>query len=421
MATEHHQNMLQNRITKVLLVVVVCLVHAWGRAAVAQTYGPGALPGPADISAAAQGTGSDRAANLPDKHQGNGAFLTPVWSPAGDKVAFVYDSNGNMEVFVVNADGTEPINVSNDLNTDKHPVWRPDGKVLAFVSNRNGSLDICTVTSQGENLNCVTADAKIGQGRKWDDQFPVWSPDGSTIAYCSYREGLTQVWFMNADGANPRLFMSGTKMKDQEKQQFAASDTCYPSFSGNGRSLAFSSQGDIYVMDLKTGRTKNLTAPLIRGNMINDTMPVFAPKGNRLAFIARYEAFLTELYTISSSGDDVRRITDNLQEDFLPKWQPDGKGLVYSGFVRGRSPELYLSDPMHPEIPAKRLTDNFDTEMSPAFSPDGAKILFVRRLRGRDELYIMEKDGEVEGQEARQFFPNGFSPVVATANRGSRR
>jgi TolB protein len=353
----------------------------------------------------------------PDKHQGEGAFIMPAWSPVGDKIAFVYDAKGNTEVFVVNADSTNPVNVSNSPAMDRMPVWRPDGKALAFMSNRNGSMDICTVDSDGQNLECVTAESKKTEGRRWDDRFPVWSPDGATIAYCSYRDGYPQVWFMDANGANPRLFVTGTKMKEEEKQEFTKADSCYPNYSANGRTMAFSSRGDIYTMDLKTGRTKNVTAPLIRGNMVDDTMPVWAPRGNRLAFIGRYEAFNTEIYTISSAGKQVRRVTDNLHEDFLPTWRPDGKGLIFSAYVRGRAPELFVANPMGPEEPAIRLTDNFDIEMYPAFSPDGEQIVFVRRLRGRDELYIMGKDGEVDGASARQFFADGFSPMVQTAGR----
>ena len=397
---------------RLALVAALCMP---GLAAQAQTVAPGALPGPAAIDAATRQAQPQPSQNLPDKHQGKGAFRTPVWSPDGGKIAFIYDSNANMEVYVSEADGSNPVNVSNSPGMDVWPAWRPDGKALAFMSNRNGPVDICTVNADGADLKCVTAESKKSAGRRWDDRFPVWRPDGRAIAYCSYRAGYPQVWFMEPDGRNPRLFVEGTKIKEQEKKEFTAADTCYPHYSANGRTLAFASRGDIYTMDLKTGRTKNVTAPLIRGNMVDDTMPTWAPRGNRLAFIARFEAYQSEVYTISSSGKQVRRITDNLLEDFLPAWTPDGKGLVYAGYVRGRQPELFIANPMGPLEPAKRLTDNFDLEMYPAISPDGEKIIFVRRVRGRDELYIMSKNGEVDGQPARQFFPNGFSPMARAA------
>lgn len=365
-----------------LIVVLVCL------AGIGLAQQPGPLPGLGGSNIPQQGKPATKV---------RGTIYTPVWNAAGDKLAFVFSSAGNLDVFIVDSDGQNPINVTNHPNVDKNPVWGPDGSALAFVSKRNGVFDICIVDKEGEGMECPTAASKAELGRRWDDLYPTWSPDGATIAYCSYFSGYPQVWFMGTDGSNPRVFYER--------------ESCYPDFSANGRKLAFSSEGDLLIMDLKSERIKNITYGLISGNMVDDTMPVWAPKGNRLAFVGRYESFESEIYTISAAGKKVRRITDNLYEDFLPRWQPDGKGVIYSAFVRSRSPEIFVSDPMGPE--KTQLTDDFFIDMSPAFSPDGQSIIFVRRLKGRsrttDELYIMDKDGKNQ----RVFFPLGFNPALA--------
>lgn len=417
-----------------VIIVVSFIIAAMILPVVKVVFGepPGPLPGPdSTLIPAGSLPPTDK------KDNQGGSFSNPVWSPSGDKIAFIYSQANNQEVYIVNADGSNPVNVSKSNKRDENPVWSPDGNYLAFVTARNGWSDICTVTKSGQNLKCLTEKEKKDGKKGWDDTYPVWSPDGSMIAYCSYRyprgnaapeygetssQSITpQIWFMNSDGSNPRMFLESIPMKDKDKQERMHNDSCYPNFSANGRSLAFSSAGDLYVVDLRTGGIKNITEGLINGNMVDDTMPVWSPRGNRLAFIGRYEANESELYTISGAGKQVRRITDNLYEDFLPKWSPDGKSLIYSGFVRGRFPELFIADPMSPD--KTQVTDNFDVEMDPSFSPDGKMIIYTRRIKGVDELYIknVDKKNKTQPTKEQKFFPNGFKPpavTVESANNG---
>ncbi len=299
-----------------------------------------------------------------------GAIRTPRWSPDGGKVAFVYDIAGNAEVYIADADGTNVVLASNNKAVDINPVWSPDGKTLLFVSNRNGSqFDICRVNSEGEDLECLD--------NPGDDLWPAWSPDGATVAYCNYVKGYPQVYFMSPDGQSRELF-------DDRR-------ACHPAFSADGKRIALSSDGDLLIFKLNNKKSKNITEPLIYGNMVDDTMPVWAPRGSRLAFIGRYEAYSSEVYTIAADGKKVRRITDNLFEDFLPCWHPKGKGVLYAAFVQGRQPEIFVSDPETPE--KTRLTENHIVEMEPRYSPDGKKIMYIARKRTQDELYIMNDDG----------------------------
>lgn len=325
-----------------------------------------------------------------------GTISLPTWSPAGDRIAFIYSKYDNTDIFTIGINGDNPVNISNNPDTDEFPVWSPDGSSIAFVSKRNGNYDICLASKTGQGLRCPTEPGKKAANRGWDDRYPAWSPDGRTLAYCSYSAGFPQIWFIGADGSNPR--------------QFYDKEACYPNFSSDGRKLAFASEGDLNSYDLKKGRSKNLTEKLIDGSMIDDTIPIWAPKGNKIAFVARYEAFQSEIYAISGEGKGIRRITVNLYEDFMPRWQPDGKGIVYAGYVNNRSPEIFVVNPE--SLEKTRITDNFYLDFSPSFSPDGKKILFVRRIGGRDVLYIVDKDGKNE----RQLFPREFNPDLPRKN-----
>jgi Tol biopolymer transport system component len=78
--------------------------------------------------------------------EGIGMF---VWSPDSRQIAFISTRDNNEEVYVVNADGTGPRNLSRNPAMDDVPLWSPDGKKVAFVSNRSGFDEIYVMDTDG--------------------------------------------------------------------------------------------------------------------------------------------------------------------------------------------------------------------------------------------------------------------------------
>ncbi len=102
----------------------------------------------------------------------------PAVSPDGTKVAYSSNSTGNFEIWVMNADGTSPGQVSGGGGTtvNTHPTWAPDGSVIAFVSNRSGTNIYSTtpITPPGGDLPLTTGGVAMAT--------PAFSPDGTLIA-----------------------------------------------------------------------------------------------------------------------------------------------------------------------------------------------------------------------------------------------
>lgn len=136
----------------------------------------------------------------------NGSNMTPLtpdprtagryfsWSPDGQHIIFNYAQNENWEIFIMNADGSEQVNISNHPANDYSPVWAPDCNHVAYYSNRDGNSEIYVMNADGSGQTNLTNDPAT-------DKDPKWSEDGSYIAFESNRDGNWEIYIMNADGS----------------------------------------------------------------------------------------------------------------------------------------------------------------------------------------------------------------------------
>lgn len=126
---------------------------------------------------------------------------SPAWSPDGSRIAFStlrHDEDPDddvlrQEIYVMNADGSEVVRLTDDPASDGGPDWSPDGELIAFHSDRNGGSDIYVMNADGSNVVRLTDDP----GEAYS---PAWSPDGTMIAFVSQRDGDAEIYIMNADG-----------------------------------------------------------------------------------------------------------------------------------------------------------------------------------------------------------------------------
>lgn len=159
---------------------------------------------------------------------------------AGDKVAFQTNRDGNFAIYVVNTDGTGLQRLTQEPSNNACPAFSSDGKRIAFVSDRDGPMEIYVINVNGTGLKRLTANA----GNNMD---PAFSPDGRKIVFISDRDGNFEIYLMDSDGSNPtRLTYNDTA-------------DVQPAFSPDGRQIAYERGGNIYVMDLEKKEERPLT------------------------------------------------------------------------------------------------------------------------------------------------------------------
>jgi Tol biopolymer transport system component len=171
-----------------------------------------------------------------------GFSLFPDFSPNGKRIAF---SGGGPDatsddIFVVRADGTGLVQLTSGAGNNDYPAWSPDGTKIVFISDRSGMGQVWVMNADGSNPKQLTTDLVV------HDQVPDWSPDGKKIAY-SAGDVNERIFVMNANGSNPHALTSG------------ATDDFGPAWSPDGRQIAFArnfGEGDRpgYVMSADGSR-----------------------------------------------------------------------------------------------------------------------------------------------------------------------
>ncbi len=149
------------------------------------------------------------------------------FSPDGSKIALTLSKDGNPEIYVINAsDGSVLKRITTDKAIDTSPAWSPDGSQLAFVSDRNGGPQIFVVSSSGGGATQVSFNGSY-------NTTPAWSP----------RKGKSIIAYTTRDGSNYDIVTMDltTKTLTRITQQMGNNEE--PSFSPNGRAIAFARAG----------------------------------------------------------------------------------------------------------------------------------------------------------------------------------
>jgi hypothetical protein len=257
---------------------------------------------------------------------GGSAFA--AYGGANGKIVYEEDNGVEPEIFVMNADGSGQTNLTNDPgapNTvnDRDPVWSPDGTKIAFSRANQGHMNVYVMNADGSVRVELTPGAVSGNGEGGVD--PNWSPDGTKIVY--------------------------------------------------------SDSGNLFVMDAGAGTNK---VQLTMGAAA-DFWPVWSPDGTKIAFVRDLN-----IYVMNANGSGLTPLATNTQAERHPDWSPDGSKIVYerSGQIWSMNADGSLQTPL--------TGGTGEGGTLPAWSPDGTKIVFSSPAftapNGYD-IFVMNPDG----------------------------
>ena len=237
--------------------------------------------------------------------EGQSGFLSaPSWSPDGSKLAFVSDMVGNVDIWVVDLDGSNLTSLTQDEARDHSPAWSPDGAWIAFASLRDSLYwELYVMRPDGSDVQRLTW---------WEDASdlsPSWSPDGTRMAFASKRDGNWEIYTMDRDGGNLARLTNDP------------ADDTNPAWAPDGSRIAFVSTRDgyaeIYVMSITGGQETNIS----KAPYSSEHGPTWSPDGSRLAFYSDRDGGWN-IHVMASDGSDVSRLTGGQSNDQVPAWRP---------------------------------------------------------------------------------------------------
>lgn len=255
--------------------------------------------------------------------------------PTTPKILFTSSRDGNMEVYMMNPDGSEQVNLTQHPASDMSAVWSPSGEQILFVSDRQGTRvrDLYVMDADGSNVRRVFK-KKITAWRTT----PTWSPDGKQFAYIStdrirIKSGLYLGTFGEEDakllpyGQSPAWSPNGSEIACSEPHQF-------------GSRLTF-----INV------RTRDREQPIPDKTLRWQRHPSWSAEGDKLAISgnkhplpvvldrALHNAWADKyvIYIVNRDGTGLRQLVEEAGSDArFPVLSPDGSEVVYTQKINGQ-------------------------------------------------------------------------------------
>ena len=208
-------------------------------------------------------------------------------------------------------DGARMQRLSDEVVADGYVDCTPDGARCAAEARVDGRKRIVFFDQAGKRTGMVASD----QG---DDADPTFSPDGRTLLFRSNRAGHWDIYRGDADGANPVQLTKDASNDSASRHEYGGEGPAH--FSPDGTRIAwmrkFPGRGyDVWVMDADGSDAKNLT----ESHTGSDAYPSFSPDGRSIAFDSDRDGG-NEIYVMAADGSAVRRITISPGGDLAPMW-----------------------------------------------------------------------------------------------------
>ena len=251
--------------------------------------------------------------------------FAPAWSPDGTTLAFRIPMDGNFEIFVATADGSDSRRLTMSPDVDDlvssywggipyGGSWSSDGTRIAF-SRDFGSSQYSELPDNFAKVILIDADGtnerRLIDDNTSQDANPSWSPDDTKIAFFGFRDNQVVVSVINADGTGLREIA----VSDDEFQDFA------PVWSPDGTQIAFYTElEDAYAITVADADGFSLHQLTDHGTVSSNAFPlVWSPDGTQIAF-ASVQAGDAEIFVVDADGTGAHQLTDNNIHDWPISW-----------------------------------------------------------------------------------------------------
>lgn len=274
-------------------------------------------------------------------------------------------------------------------STAEAVAFPPIGGRVVFHSDRDGELDIYTMNADGSDVQRLTDAA----GRDFE---PDWSPDGATIVFSSDRDDPdnAMLYLMNADGSDQRR-LAISLIDDQVGARW----------SPDGQWILFHSNPLVDGsprFDLFKIRPDGSDLTRLTDNADNNFMGDWSPDGQRIVFASQRDGN-RELYTMNADGSDQARLTDGGWENSLPRWSPDGQLIAFESNRSGATNGVFVIDAPNEQNAGASLESTVRMLTFPGFNystPDWVNDQWLYVSSDRDstnlvnyEIYLLKADG----------------------------
>jgi len=248
--------------------------------------------------------------------------FTGIRGVSSTQIAYVSNRTGNKEIYVMEAQGSNPRAVTNNSSINLFPSWSPDGDSLLYTSYRAGQPQVWRI-SRGARTN----------GQLLRDGIPklrgVWGPDNAGILLVIAQGATTDLLRIRENGSRAQRL---TRARSLETS---------PSWSPDASRVAFvsdrSGSPQLYILDLGTREVRRLT---YRGSY--NASPAWSPTDGRIVFQSQTGASF-DLYLIDPDSGDTAPLVVQAGSDEDPAWSPDGRKIVFAS-SRSGSYQLYSID-----------------------------------------------------------------------------
>ncbi|MDE6811830.1 MAG: prolyl oligopeptidase family serine peptidase, partial [Muribaculaceae bacterium] len=361
-------------------------------------------------------------------------------SPDGSQIAFtlayesIEENKSNAEIYIINADGSDMTRLTKTASSESSICWYGgENPRIAFINNDtdSGKPQVFSMTPSGEEVEKITSLEngvecfKISPDEKHiivASPIKPWEKDSTLFAgldkttgrlvndlmYKHWDEWVEEIPHpflgeFNGKSADNFIDIMEGELYECPMRPFGGAESfafspdgkqlVYVSRKLKGKEYAFSTDSNLYLYDIESKTTKNLTPD----NPGYDTDPAFSPDGSQLAWLSmatpKYESDKKRLMVMDMKSGSVRDLTDEWKywpEEII--WAPDGKDIYFAGYYEGTEPIFKIN------VASKDITQLAEgmwdyNSVHPL--ADGSMIALRHNMLRPNDIISLSPDGKI--------------------------